>query len=134
MENDVIRVGVGVIILKDGKVLLGKHNDGEWRLPGGKMELGEEFEQTAKRKIFEETGLNLNRIKIICANNDKLKNGHWVSIGALSEDFSEEPIGKEPDKVSAWEWFKIENPPFPVFLPSAKILMNYRKGTFYFTG
>ena len=42
------RVGIGVIILKDGKVLLGKrkgsHGAGEYAFPGGHLEYMESFD------------------------------------------------------------------------------------------
>ena len=49
----------GVIQNKDGQILLVKHNYGElnWELPGGFAELNESIVETAKREIYEETGL-----------------------------------------------------------------------------
>src|SRR5215469_4737907 len=45
------KVGVGVMILKDGKVLIGKrkgaHGAGEWAWPGGHLEYMESFEDCA---------------------------------------------------------------------------------------
>ncbi len=46
-------VGLGVIVLRDECVLLGKrknsHGDGSWSFPGGHIELNETITQCAKR-------------------------------------------------------------------------------------
>lgn len=56
------KVGVGVIVLKEKKLLLGQrkgsHSQGEWAPPGGHLEFGEEVAACAKRELLEETGLN----------------------------------------------------------------------------
>ena len=58
-------VGVGAIIIHDGKILLEKRgNDpgkGKWSIPGGKVELGESVEQTVIREVKEETGLEVEK-------------------------------------------------------------------------
>ena len=56
-------IGVGAVIIKDGKILLEKRkNDpgkGKWSIPGGLVELGESVEQTVIREVREETGLEV---------------------------------------------------------------------------
>ena len=54
-------VGVGAVILSDGKVVLVKRRHeplaGQWSLPGGTLELGETLEAGVAREMLEETGL-----------------------------------------------------------------------------
>ena len=56
-------VGVGIVIWRDGRVLLirrGKEpGRGTWSLPGGAQELGETVAQAAHREAREETGLDV---------------------------------------------------------------------------
>ncbi len=50
-----IRIGVGVMIFKDGKVLAGRrkgaHGEGTWAWPGGHLEYMESFEGCARREV-----------------------------------------------------------------------------------
>lgn len=54
-------VGVGAIVIDDGRVLLVKRGQpplaGEWSLPGGGVEVGETLVAAVQREVFEETGL-----------------------------------------------------------------------------
>jgi 8-oxo-dGTP diphosphatase len=54
-------VGVGAVIMQDGKVVLVKRRfeplAGQWSLPGGRLELGETLEAGLAREMVEETGL-----------------------------------------------------------------------------
>jgi 8-oxo-dGTP diphosphatase len=55
--------GVGVVVWKDGKVLLIRRGrpprEGEWSLPGGRQKLGETTRETAIREVREEAGLEI---------------------------------------------------------------------------
>lgn len=51
------------------EVLLQKRRDGYWGLPGGLMDLGESFEEVAKREVFEETGLVVGNLKLLSVNS-----------------------------------------------------------------
>ncbi|WP_244876872.1 NUDIX hydrolase [Acidocella facilis] len=55
------KIGIGIVLIKGDEVLLVKRGKppgaGLWSLPGGKQELGETAEETARRELFEETGL-----------------------------------------------------------------------------
>ncbi|MCA0147294.1 NUDIX hydrolase [Rossellomorea vietnamensis] len=58
--------GAVVIILNDQQeVLLQHRTDGGWGLPGGLMELGESLEETARREVKEETGLEIGELTLV---------------------------------------------------------------------
>ena len=56
-------VGVGAVIVQDGRVLIVKRKydplAGRWSLPGGGVELGETLEASVAREMLEETGLDI---------------------------------------------------------------------------
>jgi 8-oxo-dGTP diphosphatase len=56
-------VGVGAVILRNGKILLGKRlyepAAGKWSIPGGLVELGETLEHAVIREAKEETCLDV---------------------------------------------------------------------------
>ena len=55
-------VGVGAIILREGKILLEQRGNeparGQWTIPGGVVEVGESLEAAVLRETLEETGLH----------------------------------------------------------------------------
>ncbi len=138
-------IGFGVMILKDGKVLLGQrhfdavkadsamHGEGTWTMPGGKLHFGESFEEGACREVLEETGLNIRKedLKVISLTNDIVTDAHFVTVGMLCEKFVGEPKVLEPDEITKWGWFDLNNLPKPLFKPSEKILKNYGEGEVY---
>ncbi|GGH77417.1 8-oxo-dGTP pyrophosphatase MutT (NUDIX family) [Pullulanibacillus pueri] len=65
-HRPIILPGSVVIILNEqNEVLLQKRLDGYWGLPGGLMDLGESFEEVAKREVYEETGLVVDNLKLL---------------------------------------------------------------------
>jgi 8-oxo-dGTP diphosphatase len=143
MEEKKIGVGFGVMILKDGKLLLGKRHDdpekassllngaGTWTMPGGKLEFGETFEKGARREVLEETGITINKMKVICVNQDIIETAHFITIGLFSDTFLGNPKVMEPDEITKWGWFDLDDLPLPIYFPSAKVLENYKQKKFY---
>jgi 8-oxo-dGTP diphosphatase len=142
-EQRRIGVGFGIMILRDGKVLLGKRHDdpekaksllngaGKWTMPGGKLRFGESFEQGAKRELAEETGMSIGKTEVICINNDTIESAHFVTIGLLCKDASGEAKVMEPDEITSWGWFSLDKLPFPLYFPSEKLVANYKSKKFY---
>jgi 8-oxo-dGTP diphosphatase len=56
-------VGIGAVVVREGRVLLVKRgvapSKGLWAVPGGSLELGETLQQGAEREILEETGITI---------------------------------------------------------------------------
>ncbi|MCR4328738.1 MAG: NUDIX domain-containing protein [Patescibacteria group bacterium] len=148
MDKLKIGVGVGVMILREGKVLLGRrsenpntadselHGEGTWTMPGGKVDFGESFEDAAVRELEEETGIMAKKedTKVISVANDRVSDAHFVTIGLLCENSSGEPEVREPDEITEWCWFSLDNLPSPIFFCSERVLARYRDGKFYSTG
>jgi ADP-ribose pyrophosphatase YjhB (NUDIX family) len=53
---------ISALVVRDGKILLIKENHypdaGKWNIPGGKLNFGESTLDTAKREVFEESGVD----------------------------------------------------------------------------
>lgn len=65
-NEKVIMVVAGAIVFdKENRVLMQKRSDnGEWGFPGGFMDLNESIQDTARREVYEETGLGLNDLEL----------------------------------------------------------------------
>jgi len=62
-------IGVGALIIEDGRVLLVKRGHapraGEWSIPGGVLELGETVRECVVREALEETGLTVDALELL---------------------------------------------------------------------
>ncbi len=131
------KVGVGIMILKDGKVLLGKrkasHGVGEWQFPGGHLEYLESFEDCAIRETKEEVGLEITNIRFLfLANVKKYEPKHYVHIGLIADYKSGEPSALEREKSDNWNWYKLDNLPTPMFEMCRLSFEAYKTGKDYF--
>ncbi len=128
--DKVARIGIGVFIFKDGKFLMGRrrnaHGDGTWSIPGGHLEFGETFEDTARREVLEETGLSIKNVRFGAATNDHFKDEdkHYVTIWMLSDWKSGKEQITEPDKFIEMQWYDFDTLPEPLFLPWQQLLSS----------
>lgn len=124
------RVGIGVFIFKAGKFLMlkrqGSHGADSWSIPGGHLEFGESFADTARREVMEESGLEIKNIRFGAVTNDIFlaENKHYANVWLLSdwESGKEEII--EPNKATDIGWFDFDTLPSPLFLPWEELLKS----------
>jgi len=117
------RIGVGVFIWKDGKFLMGRrlgsHGAETWSIPGGHLEFGEDWGQTALREAKEETGLDVANPRFVTITNDifPADNKHYITIWVDTDWVSGEPTITEPDKWVDQQWKTFHTLPEPLFEP-----------------
>jgi ADP-ribose pyrophosphatase YjhB (NUDIX family) len=90
-NEKVIMVVAGAFVFdEENRVLMQKRSDnGQWGFPGGFMDLGESVQDTARREVYEETGLNLEELELFGIYSgqqyDKtFSNGDQVSLVLIS--------------------------------------------------
>ncbi len=137
------RVGIGVMVIRDNKILLGLrhqdpekadselHGEGTWTMPGGKVDWHQTIEESAKRELEEETSLKANKLKLISVSDEIVHDNHFVTNGFICTDFEGDVQVMEPDEITEWKWFAFDSLPEKVFPPSMKVLKNYLDGEFY---
>ena len=60
--------GVAAVVLDDGVLLVRRGREparGRWGLPGGVVELGERAEEAVVREVLEETGIEVEPLKLV---------------------------------------------------------------------
>ncbi len=125
-----VRVGVGVILIRDNKMLLGErmgsHGANTWSPPGGHLEFGENIETCAIRETLEETGLIINNVERLTFTNDFFEQEakHYVTLFMTATEITGEAKVTEPDKCKQWQWFELNALPQPLFLPLKNLLLD----------
>ena len=133
MEIQYPRVGIGVMVIKDGKVLLGKrkgsHGAGEYAFPGGHLEYMESFENCAKREVIEETGMKIDNIRFLQLLNLKdYAPKHYVDVGLIAQWKSGEQKVMEQEKCESWDWYDMDKLPKPLFRTIPAYIEAYKTG------
>ena len=138
--DKIIKVGIGVMIKDDNKILLGhrsaKRKDtggifepDTWTLPGGKQEYDETVIDTAIREVKEETNLDIKNPEVFSVSDDFQPDRHFVTIEMITEEFSGELKIMEPTKEDDWQWFDLNNLPDNIYSPSRVFIEKYKEKT-----
>lgn len=134
--DKIIKTGVGVMLLKNNKVLLGHrlptikdtggiYEPDSWTFPGGKQEYEETVIETAIRETKEETNLDISDIHVYTATDEFQSDRHYVTIGVISSSYEGELKAMEPNKIDRWSWFDLDNLPDNIYTPSKNMIDEY---------
>jgi len=109
-------VGVGAIIIEDGRVLLVKRGHpplaGEWSIPGGVLEVGETLREAAIREAREETCLRVEPADLLGVYDRVSRDDdggivyHYVLIDFLCRRVGGE--ARAADDADEVRWFTLE--------------------------
>ena len=137
-HRPLLMVGATVLVLdKDNRLLLLKRSDNKyWGPPGGAIELGETVEETARREVFEETGLKIvdsSLFKVFSGKEQyyRYPNGDEVYIVAIvyiCKEFSGEiQLSSEHTE---WGWFALSELPDEISPPVKPIIEEFEQISF----
>lgn len=132
-HRPLIMAGSTVLILDRGnRLLMMRRTDNHcWGVPGGAMELGETYEETARRETLEEVGVELREIELfsvqsgpeshyIYANGDEI---YAANITYLVREFSGEII-LDTEEHSEYRYFNLDDLPDDISPPIKPILRD----------
>jgi 8-oxo-dGTP diphosphatase len=123
-------VGVGAMVLRHGKVLLGErigqHGAGTYAWCGGGLEFGESPEDAAVREVLQESGMTVTRAELLCVSNIREYERHYIDFEFLVEAVGEAEL-KEPETCKSWNWYSLDDLPMPLFRPVEIALESYYK-------
>ena len=137
------RAGVGIMVIRNNKVLLGLrhsdpekadselHGEGTWSMPGGKVDWHQTIEESARRELLEETSIMAKKLKLISVTDEIVHDNHFVTNGFICTDFEGDVRVMEPDEIVEWRWFSLSNLPEKVFPPCVKIIKNFFANEIY---
>ena len=101
------QITVKALIAKSNKVLFVKDHKGKWELPGGRIEFGENPEETLRREIKEELGfgdLKIGKVVHIWSFVSQVEDSEHQFIVIVYECSSESPVIKHNDEYEEYKW------------------------------
>ena len=106
------RVGVGAVVLREGRLLLVRRGaapaQGLWAIPGGGLRLGETLQEGAEREIMEETGIVIRAGEPLFTCDSLEKDGagcvrfHYVIVDMTADYLSGEVKGADDALEARW--------------------------------
>lgn len=128
------RVGVAAIVVREGRVLVGRrlsgsHGHDTWQFPGGHLAWGESIAECAVREVAEETGLESVVTGFGPYTSDVFvaEGKHYITLFVLATAPVGPPRAIEPDKCAEWGWYAWDSLPTPRFLSIDHLLeLGYR--------
>lgn len=130
-------VGVATVVVREGKILIGKDTKkGEaiYGVPGGHWESGETLKECAAREVKEESGVLCDEVALASVydfyREDKGKS--YVTIGMKAKYVSGELTDQHEEGRLDWGWYSSEEALKLNLFPADRILIErYLSGVVY---
>lgn len=131
-NSPLLLVAAGTIIYKNRKILLRRRADsGKWAIHGGVLELGETVEETVKRELNEEIGINPIELKFykvfsgedmhtVYPNGDEV---YYINVIFLCDEYEGE-LKEDNNEVTELKWFDVDNLPVDINAPVDKAILS----------
>lgn len=136
IERPSVGVGVAVVVIKAGKILLGKDTrKGEvYGVPGGHWESGETLAECAIREVKEESGVNCKKPQLVSIydfyREDKGKS--YVTIGFRATHSSGKLSDLSEEGRLEWNWYEPKEAlNLNLFPPDKVLIERFLSGTIY---
>lgn len=107
------------------------YKDGEYELPGGHVEAGEDLMNAMVREAKEELNIELKEENLKIAHILHHYNGDRINFVLTTETYEGVPSIGEPDKCEKLKWFDIKNLPSNIIPKARKSIEEINSGIFY---
>ncbi|MEV4560896.1 NUDIX domain-containing protein [Kitasatospora sp. NPDC049285] len=130
-------VGVHLVLIEDGRVLLGQRAgtsfaEGHWHVPAGHLEEGESVLRGMAREAEEELGIQIREEDLELVHTlhhlDADDGAGRMQMFFAPRTFTGEVTNREPGKCTALAWFPIEKLPEPIVEYTALALAQITAG------
>lgn len=117
-----------ILLNHDGAILLVKHEDDTWGLPGGLLEPGESTEETVRRELDEELNITIGELKhfnVFSGDGFYKKSiygteSHYIAVAYIANQYSNEI---KPDNVEVVDYGFFKPDEMPDNLPEMNLII-----------
>src|SRR3954471_12540529 len=108
-------VGIGCIVVRDGRLLLVRNQRGFWSTPGGHMDFGESPDTCAARETLEETGVSVTNLEFVAITNDVLADAgkHYLTVWMRGDAGIASAQISDAAEIAEVGWFSPDQLPRP---------------------
>jgi 8-oxo-dGTP pyrophosphatase MutT (NUDIX family) len=133
----VVALDVFLLFVRNSRILLALREntgyaDGQWNVPSGKVEPGEELLAAAVREAREEVAVEITAARLATVVHVQ-RQAETPRVGFFfeAESWQGEPVNAEPHKCGGLQWTPLDALPENTVPYTAAGVTQYRKGTAY---
>ena len=132
-----VPVAVHLFLVRDGRVLLLRrantgYEDGNYSVPAGHLDGGEEVIAAATREAGEEIGITLAPSAVaVVGVMHRRSNDERIDFFVAASEWTGEIINAEPQKCDDLSWYPLDALPDNTIPYVRRALANYRRGVWF---